>query len=86
MNARPEDGLLAVAGATLAQAVVRAADLAFGPWTIGLLLGTGLFLTVRFRFVQVTRFRDALRSFVPARPEGGGALSPFQAFMTALAA
>jgi AGCS family alanine or glycine:cation symporter len=86
MSPRPEDGLLAAAGATLAQAVVRAADLAFGPWTIGLLLGIGLFLTVRFRFVQVSRLGEALRSFVPASSEGGGALSPFQAFMTALAA
>ena len=36
--------------------------------------------------MQVVHFREALRSFVPAASEGGGALSPFQAFMTALAA
>lgn len=29
----------------------------WGPWTAFLLLATGLFLTVRFRFVQVTRLR-----------------------------
>jgi AGCS family alanine or glycine:cation symporter len=54
---------------------------------MALLLGTGVFLTLRYRFVQVTRIRDALRAMRPRREEGAsGALSPFQAFMTALAA
>ena len=86
MGAHPEDDLLASVGASLAQVVFRASDLVFGPWTIALLFGVGLFLTIRLRLVQVVHFRDALRSFVPAASEGGGALSPFQAFMTALAA
>jgi AGCS family alanine or glycine:cation symporter len=59
----------------------------WGPWTLFLLLGTGLFLTIRLRFVQVTHFREALRSLIPPEKGGaGGVLSPFQAFMTALAA
>jgi AGCS family alanine or glycine:cation symporter len=58
----------------------------WGPWTMALLLGTGVFLTVRLRFVQVVRFREAVRAMVPAQASGVGALSPFQAFMTALAA
>jgi len=70
----------------LARAVFRASDLVYGPWTIAVLLGIGLYLTVRLRFVQVRRFPDAARSFLPSAPEGGGALTPFQAFMTALAA
>jgi AGCS family alanine or glycine:cation symporter len=86
VSAHPDDGLLAWAGAVLARAVFRASDLVYGPWTIALLLGIGLYLTVRLRFVQVRRLRDAARSFVPSASEGGGALSPFQAFMTALAA
>lgn len=86
MSAHTEGDVLASAGASLAQAVLQASDLAFGPWTVALLFGIGLFLTVRFRFVQLAHFRDALRSFVPAASEGGGVLSPFQAFMTALAA
>jgi AGCS family alanine or glycine:cation symporter len=86
VSAHPEDGLLASAGATLAGAVFRASDLVYGPWTIAVLLGIGLYLTVRLRFVQVRRFSDAARSFLPSAPEGGGALTPFQAFMTALAA
>jgi AGCS family alanine or glycine:cation symporter len=63
------------------------ADALFVPWLVVLLFGSGLFLTLRCRVVQVRRFRDALAVFV-ARDDGGagGALSPFQAFMTALAA
>ena len=96
MSAHPEDGFLSSAGATFARAVFRASDLLYGPWTIGpgvevpvfalLLFGVAIFVTLRLRFVQVARFRDAVRSFVPSTSEGGGALSPFQAFMTALAA
>src|SRR5260370_16960130 len=69
------------------RAIFWASDTVWGPWTMGLLFGTGLFLNIRLRFVQVVRFREALRSVVPAAEAGApGALSPFQAFMTALAA
>ncbi len=69
------------------QAILSAADVVWGPWTMTLLLGTGVFLTLRYRFIQVTGFRAALKGMVPAQSEGAkGALSPFQAFMTALAA
>ena len=68
-------------------AIFWAADAVFGPWTIALLLGTGLFLSIRLRFVQVRRFADGVRTLIPARQEGaGGPLTPFQAFMTALGA
>src|SRR6478609_9147946 len=51
------------------------------------LLATGLFLTIRFRFVQVFRFREAFRETVASRQSGAsGPLSPLQAFMTSLAA
>src|SRR5437762_13742587 len=67
--------------------IVWAADKVYGPWTIALLFFTGLFLTARLRVVQVTRFREALRTLVPAEARGAtGVLSPFQTFMTALAA
>jgi AGCS family alanine or glycine:cation symporter len=85
VSASPDD-LLAAAGTGLARAVFGASDLVYGPWTIALLLGIGLLLSVRLRVVQVRRFRDAVRSFLPAASEGAGALSPFQTFMTALAA
>jgi AGCS family alanine or glycine:cation symporter len=68
-------------------AIFWAADAIFGPWTIALLFGTGIFLTIRLRFVQVRRFGDGLRTLIPAAQDGArGPLSPFQAFMTALAA
>lgn len=70
----------------LRQAIDLASNAVWGPWTLALLLGTGVFLTVRLRFVQVVRLREALRAMVPAEAGGAGSLSPFQAFMTALAA
>jgi AGCS family alanine or glycine:cation symporter len=73
--------------AALAAAVLWTSDRVWGWWTMALLLGTGLFLTVRYRFVQVVRFREALGTLVPPVDAGAeGSLSPFQAFMTALAA
>ncbi len=85
----PTDGLpatLAHLGASGARLVTRASDLLYGPWTIALLLGIGLFLTLRFRFVQVRRLREAFATLRAAPGEGGGVLTPFQAFTTALAA
>lgn len=72
---------------TLANAVQAAADALFMPWTILVLLGSGLYLSVRLGFVQVVRFPEAARTMIAAQQAGaGGALTPFQAFMTALAA
>ena len=61
--------------------------LVWGPWTIALLLGTGVFLTLRYRFVQLRRLPEALRSVHPPGEAGErGTLAPFQAFMTGLGA
>jgi AGCS family alanine or glycine:cation symporter len=71
----------------LAAWIFRASDMVFGPWTLALLLGSGLFLSLRYGFPQVTRFRQACRTLVPPAAEGAaGPLTPFQAFMTALGA
>jgi alanine or glycine:cation symporter, AGCS family len=73
--------------ASLANLIQSAADWLFMPWIVVVLLGTGLFLTVRTGAVQLRRFRDACRvAFVRTGSGGEGALTPFQAFMTALAA
>ena len=73
--------------ATLAGAIQSAADHLFMPWLVALLLASGLYLTLRYRVVQVRRFREALSAFIGAEDAGAsGVLSPFQAFMTALAA
>ncbi|MCA1560220.1 MAG: amino acid carrier protein [Acidobacteria bacterium] len=72
---------------SLADLVQTTADFLFVPVLVFVLFGTGLFLTVRLGAVQVRRFGDALRSFFSRQAsEGAGVLTPFQAFMTALAA
>jgi len=71
----------------LANLVQSTADVLFVPVLVFVLFGTGLFLTIRLRAVQIRRFGDALRAFVAGPPtSAGGALTPFQAFMTALGA
>ena len=71
----------------LATLIESAADGLFMPWVVIVLLGAGLFLTVRTGFVQVRRFGEACRVAFVRRGSGrDGALTPFQAFMTALAA
>jgi AGCS family alanine or glycine:cation symporter len=73
--------------AQLADRIQAVADAVFMPWVVAVLLGAGLFLTLRLRFVQVRRFADACRvAFVRRGTGTTGALTPFQAFMTALAA
>ena len=69
----------------IADLIQATADWLFVPVLVIVLFGTGLFLTVRLGFVQVRRFGEAVREFFGGRAAGGaGALTPFQAFMTAL--
>jgi alanine or glycine:cation symporter, AGCS family len=80
----------------LTRVITWLSDGVWGPWNTGigqvpgplvlLLLGVGLFLTVRLRFVQVRRFAEAARTIIPRQSGTRGILTPFQAFMTALAA
>ena len=81
-----QGGVLAGAAAAVASFVFAASDFVFGPWTIAILFGTGLFLTLRLRLVQFRHWRDAIASTRRAASAGSGVLSPFQAFTTALAA
>ena len=70
-----------------ANIIQSAADALFMPWVVGVLLGAGLFLTIRTGAVQLRRFGEAIRVAFVRRDVGQvGALTPFQAFMTALAA
>jgi AGCS family alanine or glycine:cation symporter len=72
---------------SVAAAIQSVADLLYMPCLVVLLFSTGLFLTLRYRGVQIRSFGAALRVFVATHDRGAaGALSPFQAFMTALAA
>src|SRR4051812_44839043 len=71
----------------LSDQIQSLADAVFMPWVVAVLLGAGLFLTLRLGFVQVRRFADACRAaFVRRASSGEGALTPFQAFMTSLGA
>jgi AGCS family alanine or glycine:cation symporter len=72
---------------SIADLIQSTADVLFVPVLVVVLFGTGLFLTARLRGVQFRRFGDALRAFFGRSSTAtAGALSPFQAFMTALAA
>jgi len=80
----------------LTRAISWTSDAVWGPWNtavgqvpgplVVLLLVVGLFLTLRYRFVQIRRFPEAIRTIIPEQSGSGGVLTPFQAFMTALAA
>ena len=63
-------------------------ELLWGPGTLALLLGTGVFLTLRMRLLPWRRLGFALRSALgrEARQPGKDGVSPFSALMTALAA
>ena len=70
-----------------ANVIQSAADALFMPWVVGVLLGAGLFLTIRTGAVQLRRFGEAMRVAFVRRDSGQvGALTPFQAFMTGLGA
>jgi alanine or glycine:cation symporter, AGCS family len=70
----------------IAQYVELAADWFALPLVI-VVMGTAIFFTIRLRFVQFRRFGEAVRETIASRQSGAsGAISPLQAFMTALAA
>jgi alanine or glycine:cation symporter, AGCS family len=59
----------------------------FGWALVPVILVAALFFTIKLRFVQFIRFREAVRETIASRQSGAnGALSPLQAFMTAIAA
>ncbi len=71
----------------MADLIQRLADTLFMPWVVGVLLATGLFLTLRLGVVQIRRLPEAIRAMVAHQAKGAhGILTPFQAFMTALGA
>ena len=54
----------------MADAIQAAADWLFMPYVVGLLLGVGLFLTIRLGFVQVRRLPEAFRAIVAPQSHG----------------
>ena len=64
--------------------------IAWGPWMLILLVGTGVYLSARVGFIQFTRFGHAMKNTVgklfQKQTAGKGEVTPFQALATALAA
>ena len=65
-------------------------DIAWGPWMLILLVGTGVYLTLRSGFLQFTKFGYAMKNTIgkvfSRQSAGEGEVTPFQAVTTALAA
>ena len=64
--------------------------IAWGPWMLLLLVGTGVFLSVKGGFIQFTKFGHAMKNTLGKifrkQTAAGGEVTPFQAMTTALAA
>ena len=75
---------------TLSEFVDYLNGIAWGPWMLLLLVGTGVYLTFRVGFMQFTRFGYAMKNTVgklfQKQTAAGGEVTPFQALTTALAA
>jgi len=65
-------------------------DIAWGPWMLILLVGTGVYLSIRVGFVQFRKFgyimKNTLGRVFQKASAGDGEITPFQAVSTALAA
>ncbi|MBE6949828.1 MAG: sodium:alanine symporter family protein [Ruminococcaceae bacterium] len=65
-------------------------DVAWGPWMLLLLVGTGVYLSCRVGFIQFRKFGYAMRNTIGKifrkSEAGAGEITPFQAVSTALAA
>jgi AGCS family alanine or glycine:cation symporter len=71
---------------SISDAIQFAANAIWSAPTIALLFLGGVYLSLRYRFIQVRRFHDAWKSILMTRGAGArGVLTPFQAFATALA-
>ena len=58
----------------------------WGPIMLALLVGTGIFLTVRLKFLPWRNLFYAIRMIFRKKDQHTGDISPFQSLMTALAA
>jgi AGCS family alanine or glycine:cation symporter len=59
-------------------------DWLWGPPMLGLVLGTGIYLAIRLRAVQVREFIPAVKLLFSAKKDGDGDITPFAALMTAV--
>ena len=61
-------------------------DFVWGPVMLAFLVGTGIFLTVRLKFLPWRNLPYAIKMIVSRRDNSAGDISPFQSLMTALSA
>ena len=75
---------------TLNEIVNYLNGIAWGPWMLILLVGTGIFLSAKVGFIQFTKFGHAMKNTIgkvfQKQTAGKGEVTPFQAMTTALAA
>ena len=75
---------------TIEEIVGQLNNIAWGPWMLVLLVGTGIYLSIRVGFLQFRRFgyamKNTLGKIFQKSEAGDGEITPFQAVATALAA
>ena len=75
---------------TFTESVAYLKDIAWGPWMLILLVGTGVYFTVRLKLLQFSKFGYAMKNTIgkvfQKHQAGKGEITPFQAVTTALAA
>ncbi|MCM1148989.1 MAG: sodium:alanine symporter family protein [Butyricicoccus sp.] len=75
---------------TVSEIVKFLNGIAWGPWMLILLVGTGIFLSIGVRFIQFSKFGYAMKNTIGKvfhkQTAGEGEVTPFQAVTTALAA
>ena len=70
----------------MAEWIKNVNDFVWGPVMLALLVGTGVFLTVRLRFLPWRNLWYAIRLIFHRKERHAGDISPFQSLMTALSA
>lgn len=75
---------------TFTEIIGKLYDFAWGPFMLVFLVGTGVYLSVRTRFIQFSKFGYAIKNTIgkvfSKDNAGKGEVTPFQALTTALAA
>ena len=75
---------------TFSEFIDKLNGIAWGPWMLLLLVGTGVYLSAKVGFIQFTKFGYAMKNTIgklfTKQTAGGGEVTPFQALTTALAA
>lgn len=72
---------------SIAEIIERIDDIVWGPYMLVLLVGTGIFLTIRLKFLPWRNLGYAIKSIFKSEDKSNsGDISPFQSLMTALAA